>query len=138
MGRRSILKKNRRCYFCMILGIFILVAFQPALAQAQHQKVLTSEDYAHAEKFLGQFMSPLVFGASVRVNWIEETLFWYRNDIPEGYEFVLGDAKKKLRTRAFDHQKLAAALSEAAGTKYEPFNLPFQSFEFSENKKSII
>ena len=138
MGRRSILKKNRRCLLCMILGIFILVAFQPALAQAQHQKLLTSEDYAHAEKFLGQFMSPLVFGASVRVNWIEEALFWYRNSIPEGYEFVLGDAKKKSRTRAFDHQKLAAALSEAAETNYEPFNLPFQSFEFSENKKSII
>jgi dipeptidyl-peptidase-4 len=138
MGRRSFLKKNSRCFFCKILGIFILIAFQPALAQEQHQKVLTSEDYAFAEKFLGQFMSPLVFGASVRVNWIEETLFWYRNSIPEGYEFVLVDAKKKIRKRAFDHQKLAAALSEAAGTIYQPFDLPFQSFEYSENKESII
>ena len=88
------MKKNRRCPFCVILGIFILVAFQPSSVQAQNQKKLAADDYAQAEKFLRQFTSPLVFGASVRVTWIEEALFWYRNSIPEGYEFVLADAKK--------------------------------------------
>ena len=104
----------------------------------QAKKTVTAEDYANAEKFLRQYTNPLVFGASVRPTWINENSFWYRNNIPEGNEFILVDTKKKQRKRAFDHKKLAAALSEASGKIYEPFKLPFQSFEFSDDRNSLI
>ncbi len=119
----------------MVLLLAILI---PVAAQQQEKRILTAEDYARAEKFLQQHTAPLVFGANVRPNWIDEGLFWYRNDIPEGYEFVLVDAEKKQRKRAFDHEKLARALSEAAGKTYEPFKLPFQSFEFSEDRDALV
>ena len=51
---------------------------------------------------------------------------------------MLVDAKKKQRKRAFDHEKLAAVLSEKAGKKYEPFKLPFQRIEFSDDRNSLI
>ncbi|MBN1223870.1 MAG: DPP IV N-terminal domain-containing protein, partial [Candidatus Aminicenantes bacterium] len=106
--------------------------------QNQAQKVLTVEDYARAEKFLRQHTDPLVFGANVEPNYIDDDRFWYRNHIPEGYEFVLVDAKKKERKRVFDHEKFAAALSEALKESYKPFDLPFESFKFSDDGNSVI
>ena len=129
------MKKFGAFLSCMVLLLAIL---HPVAAQQQEKQILTAEDYARAEKFLRQHTDPLVFGANVRPNWIDEGLFWYRNDIPEGYEFVLVDAEKKQRDRAFDHEKLARALSEAVGKTYEPFKLPFQSFEFSDDRGSLI
>jgi len=122
----------------LVLVILVLTTLHSSAAQQQDKRKLAAEDYAHAEKFLSKFTSPLVFSASVRPNWIAENSFWYRNTIPEGYEFVLVDTKKKQRKRAFDHQKLASALSQAVGKEYEPFKLPFQSFEFSQNREALV
>jgi len=136
--RRTILEKFGRFFLFSVIGILVLAVFNPASANPQDKRILTSEDYARAEKSLRQHTDPLVFGASVRPNWIDENCFWYRNNIPEGYEFVLVDVKKKQRKRAFDHEKLASALSEAAGKSYEPFKLPFQRFEFSDDRDYLI
>jgi len=116
----------------------MLAACNQTATQKLDKQVLTVEDYARAEKFLRQHTEPLVFGASVEPHWIDENSFWYRNSIPEGHEFVLVDAKKKERKRAFDHDKLAAALSEAVGKSYKPFKFPFESFEFSNDLNSLI
>ncbi|MCJ7581519.1 MAG: S9 family peptidase [Candidatus Aminicenantes bacterium] len=131
------MNKLHRYLFLSILGILVLTTFNLPAAQHPDRRTVTDEDYAHAEKFLSKFTSPLVFGASVRPTWINDSYFWYRNTIPEGAEFVLVDTKKKQRTRAFDHKKLALALSEASGKEYEPFDLPFQSIEFSEKRDSL-
>ncbi|MBN2246458.1 MAG: DPP IV N-terminal domain-containing protein, partial [Candidatus Aminicenantes bacterium] len=98
---------------------------------------LTEKDYAHAEKFLRQHTEKLVFHANVRPTWIDDNTFWYRIDIPEGHEFILVDAINRKKTRVFDHEKLAAALSKAAEKKHEPFNLPFQRIEFSKDLNLI-
>lgn len=132
------MKTIRSCISFAVLGILLLASSNPATARQQEKRILTAEDYARAEKFLRQHTDPLVFGARVRANWIDDSRFWYRNDIPEGYEFVLVDANKKQRIRAFDHEKLASALSEVSGKSYKPFRLPFQSFEYSDDRGSLI
>ena len=49
-----------------------------------------------------------------RVNWIESTSrFWYRKSVKGGNEFVLVDAETLAKKPAFDHERLAAALSAA-------------------------
>src|SRR4030065_1756143 len=46
----------------------------------------------------------------------DNTCFWYRNDlIGNSKEFILVNAERGTRQAAFDHQKLASALSRAAG-----------------------
>ena len=89
----------------------------PALAQQASRRALNEEDYARAERFLRQHTNPLVFGASVRPTWLESGRFWYRNTIPEGAEFVLVDPEGPTKEQAFDHERLAAALSAAAPAK---------------------
>ena len=118
--------------------LLVFLVATPALAQQPAPpRVLTADDYARAEKFMDYSTNPLVFGATVRPVWIAGDRFWYRNTIPEGAEFVLVDPARRTRERAFDHARLAAALSTAAATKYEPFRLPFQQFEFSSDGASI-
>src|SRR6266542_2306456 len=104
---------------------------------AQERRVLTADDYARAEKALGYNTNPLVFRAGVRPNWMSGERFWYRITTAEGSEFVLIDPAKGTRTPAFDHAKLAAALSTATGTNYDAHHLPFMSFEFSNNEQTI-
>jgi len=132
------MKTISRCFSFVAIGILVLAVFIPASVNPQAKRILTAEDYACAEKFLRQNTASLVFGDNVRPNWIDENHLWYRNNIPEGYEFVLVDAKKEQRKRAFDHEKMASALSKAAGKSYEPFKLPFQRFEFSDDRNFLI
>lgn len=111
------------------------VVAQPSFAQAP--RALGAADYARAERFMGYNTTPLVFGATVRPSWLPSNRFWYRNTISQGAEFVLVDPARRTRGRAFDHERLATALSRAADTAYTAFALPFTQFDFSSDEKSI-
>jgi dipeptidyl aminopeptidase/acylaminoacyl peptidase len=79
---------------------------------------------------LGPNVNNLVYGGAVRPNWLPQDRFWYRNAVPEGFEFVVVDPARRTRTRAFDHGLMAAAISAATGQRYEAQKLPFQTIEF--------
>ncbi len=110
------------------------VAQQPG---GEAPRAFTAADYARAEKFMGYNTTPLVFHSGVRPTWLPDERFWYRNVSPEGSEFVLVDPAKGTRAPAFDHTKLAAALSAAASTAFDAQHLPFTDFDFSADMLSI-
>jgi len=112
----------------------ILVA-QPSLAQAP--TTLTTQDYARAEQFMAYNTTPLVFGVTVRPFWLANDRFWYRNTMADGAEFLLVDPARRTRARAFDHERLAAALSRAADTTYGAFSLPFTQMELSADGRAV-
>jgi dipeptidyl aminopeptidase/acylaminoacyl peptidase len=107
-------------------------------AHAQQGIVLTASDYAHAESMLNYNTEQLVDHGSVRPNWLPGDRFWYRDLNARGSEFILVDPVKRTRSAAFDQQKLAEALSAASGTKYEASLLPFQTFAFASDGRSIL
>ena len=77
-------------------------------------RVVTADDYKHAEKFMAYNVRPLVFH-DVRGKWLPEDRYLFRDTGPDGSEFVLFDATHGTHQPAFDHAKMAAALSAAAG-----------------------
>jgi dipeptidyl-peptidase-4 len=122
----------------LVVASFITTV--PATAQQRGSDApgaVTTADYARAEKFMGYNTTPLVFRSGVRPNWLADERFWYRNSTAEGTEFVLVDAARGTRAPAFDHSKLAAALSAAAGTSYDAHHLPFTEFDLSADGKTI-
>lgn len=131
-------KSLRTLSFAFLLIAILYAVVMVAAHQKEIPQALTAKNYSHAEKFLSAHTASLVFGVTVRPTWLRADCFWYRNMIPEGSEFVLVDAKEQTRKRAFDHERLAAALSKAAGKKYEPFGLPFRQFEFTADGKSVV
>ncbi|UHG93877.1 S9 family peptidase [Spirosoma oryzicola] len=108
-----------------------------ASAQAQQRPQLTTTDYQQAQRFLSSNAEQLVDHGSVRPNWFAGDRFWYRDLTAKGSEFILVDPAKGTRSAAFDHQKLADALSKATGKTYEAAMLPFQSISFSPDGKSV-
>ncbi len=80
-----------------------------------------------------------VYKAQITPHWFRHnTHFWYRNDLSGGTrEFIVVDAEHGTRAPAFDHPKLAAALSKVAGTTYRADRLPFDSIEFAEDGKAV-
>jgi dipeptidyl aminopeptidase/acylaminoacyl peptidase len=114
-----------------------LAAILLSVASASAQQKFTSADYARAERLMGYKTTPLVFRSGVRPNWLPDERFWYRITTAEGAEFVLVDPAKGTRTPAFDHVKLAAALSAATGRTYRAGDLPFQEIEYSDDGQSI-
>src|SRR6266852_3143758 len=123
----------------LAVGTVLCTDTVPVLGQqsaAEAKRTVTAADYAHAEKFMNYNTAPLVFH-TVRPTWLQDDRFWYRNSTPEGSEFVLVDATHGTRAPAFDHARLAAALSAAAGTTYDALHLPFMDFEFSPDRQTV-
>lgn len=119
--------------------LFILPAPRTALhAQTAYTpSAVSAGDYARAEGFLNGPLAPLVFGMNVRPNWLADGRFWYRNAIPQGHEFVMVDPEHRSRDRAFDHQRMAAALAQISGTPQTPFDLPLTEFEGETGQQAV-
>ncbi|HET9433308.1 MAG TPA: DPP IV N-terminal domain-containing protein, partial [Chitinophagaceae bacterium] len=79
----------------------------------------------------------LVDRGNVSPNWLPGDKFWYRVLTPTGSEFILVDPAKGTKTAAFDHEKLAKALSSVSGRSLTPSMLPFQSINYSPDGKAI-
>lgn len=82
---------------------------------------------------------PRVYRDHVAAHWFSGgSRFWYRNDLGGGRrEFVLVDAISGERRPAFDHEKVAAALSKLTGASVFADRLPFDSIRFSDDGKSV-
>ncbi|MDQ3013920.1 MAG: S9 family peptidase, partial [Acidobacteriota bacterium] len=120
---------TRKLSCCSIITLCLLVA--AGYAQG------TLADYERAnglrEKYVG-----LATNLPERANWIGQTSrFWYRKAVKGGNEFVLMDAETLAKKPAFDHERLAAALSAAASEKYTALKLPFVQINFVDNEKAI-
>jgi dipeptidyl aminopeptidase/acylaminoacyl peptidase len=91
---------------------------------------ITREDYARAESFLPWNVEKRIFQMSVEPKWIGDSeRFWYRNRTRDGVEFVLVDPEARTRELAFDHVRLAAALTRASGKPVTHDQLPFSEIE---------
>jgi dienelactone hydrolase len=101
------------------------------------QQVLTVKDYQQAESMLTANTDKLIDRTVSAMNWLEGDKLTYKALTPDGAEFYLVDAAKGTRSLAFDHVKLAAALSKETGKNYTATTLPFQAFSFSDDMKTI-
>jgi dipeptidyl-peptidase-4 len=113
--------------------LLALLIASPVLAQT---RTLTADDYARAERWLGANTNPLVHGTAGRPMWLADGRFAYRATTVAGSSFWLVDPAKKTKVPAFDHAKLATAIT-AAGTRVDGDHLPFQTFEFSADFKAL-
>ena len=133
-GRKERERTRMKTNILRITTLIFLIAI-PAIAQTPVS--VTVADYARAEKWMGYNTNPLVFRAGVRPVWQGDGRFWYRVTTPEGTEFVMVESASGTKAPAFDHAKLAAALSAAAGTKFDAHRLPFTDFELSADGQTI-
>jgi dipeptidyl-peptidase-4 len=94
----------------------------------------TKADYQRADS-LRERTRDKVFRATVRPNWFAGgSRFWYRNDLAGGArEFIAVDAARGERRPAFDHTKLAEALSKATSTSHPHDHLPIDRIAIEDD-----
>jgi dipeptidyl aminopeptidase/acylaminoacyl peptidase len=118
---------------CGSIAVALLhLALPAALAQGSLQ------DYQRAQQFLPGNVRHLVSVADVNPHWIEKTnCFWYRRVGLSDTKFILVDAEQNTSGPAFDHERLATALSRAAKQEYSASALSFSEIEFMDGGKAI-
>lgn len=123
------------------LAILLLAGAAPARDQAFPRFTPGADElaaaYARSERADGD--RPRVYKARIVPHWFAGgDRFWYRNDLREGgREFVLVDASKGTRAPAFDHRRLAEALSKATGQAYAADRLPFDEIAFADEGREV-
>ncbi len=63
--------------------------------------------------------------------------FVYRKSVEGGHVFELVDAAAQTKQPAFDHAKLAAALSAASGESVKATTLPFMRFRYKDSRSAL-
>ncbi len=116
---------------------FLIVMAFSLTHTAITQQTVGVNDYKRAESMLAANTSKFVDHSPIILNWLSGDRFWYRTLTAQGSEFIIVDPTKGTRTAAFDQQKLAAALSSVTVKQYKAETLPFQTFTFSDDGKSI-
>lgn len=131
MNTRSQKRLTNPAIYRFWFVLFFVFSLMPLFAQGK------LEDYERAIALREKFESQALHVPSLAV-WIEKTpRFWYRRTVPGGHEFILVDAEKATRSLAFDHDKLATALSQETGEKFTGVTLPFRSISFVDEEKSL-
>ena len=73
------------------------------------------------------------------VTWIGDTHdFWYPKTVKGGTEFILGHSDEASKSLAFDHEKLAVAISKATGHPYTALHLPFAPIEGRPGARPVV
>lgn len=108
----------------------------PAFVAPAHAQG-TRSDYVRAEQLMPWNATELVTNDAVRPRWMAGDRFWFRNRAARGWEFVVVDMATGARRPAFDHSRLASALSQAADTSYDAGKLPFTQFTWVNGERAI-
>ncbi len=102
--------------------------------------LLTSLPVAAQRRGFGRGGESGVYKSRLTPHWFDGgARFWYQNDLARGTrEFILVDAENGTRERAFDHEKLAAALKEAGVEDARAERLPLENIEFVTADKTVV
>ncbi len=101
-------------------------------------RALTFEDYARAERLLPGNVKKLAFRLGIAPQWLGQSgQLVYSVNTRHGRQYVLVNSKAGLKSPAFDHVALAAALTHAIGRAFTHDHLPFEKASFSQDGESV-
>ena len=112
-----------------ILTLLLGLLPWPELASAQG----TPADYARAQGLRTRYEAAAVDIAGPPSAIGRTHRFWYRKSVGGAEEFMAIDAETLQKQPAFDHEKIAAALSLATGRSYKATALPFNTLTFTDD-----
>lgn len=123
---------QKHCLRFMATWVVLVLTAGSADAQG------TRADYDRAAR-LPTITRDKVTKIAVRPNWFAEgRRFWYRNELGRGtHEFVVVDTVNGKRQAAFDHARMAEALTKASGKVTAPDRLTIDGLAFDADLVSL-
>ena len=115
----------------LVAGALLLMQGTRAFAQGK------AADYRRADSLPAKVTGKIIDLVDTPT-WIpNSTRLWYKKSVNGGDRFMLVDAVTKEKRLAFDHEKMAAALSAAGKTRYTALDLPIRSIAFADGDRAI-
>ncbi|MET4683548.1 S9 family peptidase [Brevundimonas faecalis] len=100
----------------LALGTALVTPTAAIAVEAEAGVRLPASVYARAEAVLPQHVDELIFGLSVRPQWIGDNAeFWFERKTPPGRDYVLVDPTSGQTRPLFDHDLLTERLAVASG-----------------------
>lgn len=124
--------KFRSSTFLVFTLLFVMTS-----ACSSNSEQVTEEDYKRAETFLSSNTNDLVHGTISGTQWLDDGSLIYRHSLSDGTEFMIADPGVGTKERAFDHEKIAEALSTIRNEDISPLGLPFNNFSYEDQKSAI-
>ncbi|HEY2151845.1 MAG TPA: prolyl oligopeptidase family serine peptidase [Vicinamibacterales bacterium] len=120
--------------FSAVIVFAVVAAGASRFTAAQSSDI--NQDYARALGFRTR-IDGKVYNIADPPSWLKNGRFWYRHTVRGGAEFVVVDQATGTKRPLFDHARLAAALSAAAGGSYTATTLPFTTLTFGESPDAL-
>jgi dipeptidyl-peptidase 4 len=123
-------KKRRVCIGSWIFILAVLsglpwFGFSVQQAGAQNGPDQRASVYRRAESFLRWNAERKVLHAPTEIHWTAANTFWYSEWDADGRRFVMADSDSGKTWPAFDHERVAQAISKLTGCATTPQALPF-------------
>jgi dipeptidyl aminopeptidase/acylaminoacyl peptidase len=125
---------NRLTLLSIVSTVLLLLLAPAAQAQEVSERIpLNKANYKQANKFSSSFLRKFTYDSSVSASWIpdSETL-WYAFRTSEGRRYWLVDPVAKTKVPLFDHELLAALLSEACKMPIDEETISLSSVKFDK------
>ncbi len=96
----------------------------------------TAREYEKAET-VAQRIDGLTIDLIESSNWLAGNRFAYRKTVDGGGMFYIADVNTREKKPAFDHARIAAALTSITRKDYAAATLPFRTYTFADNERAI-
>jgi dipeptidyl-peptidase 4 len=128
-------RRRMIAWFSAAPGVFPILALFLILGTTLSGQETNQTDGRDLRKLTGN----TVYRDRIQAHWLpDNTRLWY--EVKTGadtHEFILVDAVKGERKRAFDHERLARALTEAGVKDARPDQLPIDKLEFKTGENRV-
>lgn len=113
------------------LSVFLIVIF---FVNVNAQG--TIDDYLKSNAVDTLFANK-VFNSPVRFNWTPENSLWYVNNSRKGKEYIVVSYKERKQKTAFDHLRMADALSKLLRKDILPEDLNLEDLKFNDDQSIL-
>jgi dipeptidyl-peptidase-4 len=131
--------RHRR--FAAVLAVLFaaLLAANGSVAQQPSPRIYTTADYARAESRLAAGTTPLVDHTVTRPVWLDDGRLWFSDTLRGDETYMLADPARRTKAPAFDHIRLAAALTTASPVHrtYDSKRLNLTALGFTDNDSTL-
>ena len=114
--------------------LLVLTAGNVAVKADNREEVRERNRLALAERFTAGKLENMLFSTTVDPHWFKSgEKFWYSYKTSEGTRWYIVDPAARKRSELFNHDKLAAELTEIMKDPFIAAQLPITNLEVDEN-----
>jgi hypothetical protein len=119
----------------VVCSIFLIAIF--SCSNSEKQKQFTVEEYEAAAKHMDRNLYNLVYNQVSGSSFLSDNKLLYSTTTKNGTTFILVTADSKTKEPAFNHKKLAEALSKELDTEIAATALPISAVSFSDTTNTL-